>query len=360
MLILIALAACWISWASCGHLEAVPPVERDVETVRHACRGQQLLRLCDVLRALRDRGVRGWVLRREWRVVAQDGLAVHQTLHQSGRLTANASAWRISFLSNGAWSVRMWTSRWAVDLTAMIFTLCPPVSSACPVDAENWLHDVDRPALQREDLRLLVRVVLHRVAVEDREALLPVGRVLGELNPGLTVEARHLPRPGPDERIRVLARVVVGLRQDHGVVVVRADDVREVPVRRQQRRRPRCVVGRARRRRGPGRRRTRTGVRRPCSPVALRLQRGHDVVGGQRRGPVVEHDALADLERPCEASAFGVQLSASTGESLRLASDQVRYCRSAPASRGRPRRPSSAGSHPPRATARRSSPSHPS
>ena len=85
-----------------------------------AGRRQQRLGLGDVLGALRHRGIRGREDRRERAVVADVGVALEQRLEIAGRFSDSAIACRTRGSVNGFWSVRIDSSRCALDLSLMM------------------------------------------------------------------------------------------------------------------------------------------------------------------------------------------------------------------------------------------------
>ena len=149
---------------------------------------------------------------------------------RSRRLTSSAIAWRVRLSLNCSVELLRWTWRWAEALQLDRADVRVGQQRLAARDRE--LHeDVDLVAEQAEDLRLLVRVEADLGLVADRDpALVPVLAVRDVAHALAGPEARALPRPGADERLLPVA--VVGLREDDRVVVVRADEEREVAVRR--------------------------------------------------------------------------------------------------------------------------------
>ena len=153
---------------------------------------------------------------------------------------------------------------------------------------------VDRAALQREDHRLLAGVELERRARQQR-LFAPVVGVGHERRADALRVALKLESARADERLLPFAEVgPVG--NDDRVVVVRRDQIREVPVRRLERELDRRRVDLLDAVGGQhvGERRQRVGG---VLRVRQLLERVHDVVGGHR-GAGAELDPRAQLERP--------------------------------------------------------------
>ncbi len=263
-------------------------------------RGQQRLGLGDVLRALRDAGVGGREHRRERTVVAHVREALEEGLHdlravqgQCDRLPHPRVGERRHVVAH-----RQLTVRAGLELDDVVAA----GQQLLAAGDRELADDVDRAADQRAD-----GWGLGGVEGEVRARRLglrpPVVRVGGERRPLIGGVALQHERPGADERALPLRRVVA-LGQDDHVVVVGRGQVREITVRRREVELHRVLAGLldpVRRQHAAERRQC---VRRALG-VGLQLVGVDDVVGRERL-PVVELDALPDLERPDVRGGVGL------------------------------------------------------
>ncbi len=259
--------------------------ERDVR--------EQLLRLVDVLRALRHGGVGGRIDARKRAVVAHLGLALEQLLddrrpveRQRDRLANALVGEGLLVVAHVHLAVR--GRRDVEDDVARVVEDRPAAGDGDLAD------DVDLLALEGEDLRAFV--VVERELDAVRVGLgAPVVVVADERGAHLGGVLVELERAGARERLLEVLGVAARL-DDDGVVVVSRDEVREVAVGRLEGELDRAVVDgrRAALVEHPAEHRQRL---RRALRVGEQIHRVDDVVSHQRRA-VMERDAGLQLERP--------------------------------------------------------------
>ena len=287
---------CLMNCAYCGISRNCSVVSVTLSVAGSRRVDEELLRLVDVLRALRDVGRRGraGVDRRERVVVAEVGAAVEQALHEARPVERVrdrlADLLLVERVLVGPHLQRPVLARGRLgdrDVGVAEERLRP---------LEGHLReDVDRPALERQDDRRRVGEVLDLHGVQVRKPLAPVGRVLDIRRALVGRERLQDERAGPDPALRERADLVVR-RQDDRVVVERRHEVREVAVRPVEVEVDRLLVDLLHvalgqhAREGRERGRADLGVGDP-------VERRDDVVDRERRAVLPLH-ALADRERP--------------------------------------------------------------
>ena len=238
------------------------------------------------------------------------------------RLISSATAWRTRLSLNGSLSVRMCS--WRCCRGAQLDHVEVRVGEQrLAVDRRELGEDVDLVALDAEDRRVFLLVVLELVAVRQRRAgLVPVVGVLRVGHADVRRVLLHLPRAGAGEGLDPRRRVEA-LGQDDQVVVVRGGREREVAVRR-RRARTRTVVGSV-------------AWAPPLDSTPVNADSALEPLSGSACRLNVAATSSAVIGLPswnltpsrilnvhCEPSAFGFQLSASRGIGLSSRSEKIR------------------------------------
>ena len=262
---------------------------------------QQLLGHGDVLRALRDGGVGRGEPRSERIVVGHTALTTEQGGNHSGPVQRIRD--RLADLRVVERRLVVAHRQLAVVGGLELDDLVSGAVQQLGRTSRDELRDhVDVAALQRQDHRLLTGVELERGSGKQRLGA-PVVGVWHERGTDVLLVAAELERAGSHERLLPLAEVRSGGNDDR-VVVVRRDEVGEVPVRRLEMKLDRRGIDLldACGRQHAGERRQ--GVGRDLRVRQL-LEGVDDVVGGHRLA-VVELHPGPQLERPHAAVGVGL------------------------------------------------------